>query len=213
MVTILATLERLVTTISEVEGIETERVRAIARTMREAGYIATRGRGNSAAEMSDSDAANLLIAVNGAATARAAPQVVERYRRFRARSKLWVTQFGTEFEKLLFAARTGTMADFVAGFVRLAPGRSPLASTRYDAEEYEIEIRFLKPIPEVKIYIAAPRGGTPDLIEFSERDANSSASPSDRTIDVVITERTIFAVGKLLRGSNGPQRASSRIRE
>ena len=132
---ILATLEELVVTIADIEGLGTERVRAIARSMREAGYIATRGRGNSAAEMSDRDAANLLIAVNAAGTARIAPQIVQRYRRLPARSKLWVTQFGTEFEKLLFAARTGTMADFVASFVRLAPARSALASTRYDMDD------------------------------------------------------------------------------
>jgi len=196
---LVATLERLVATIADVDGIGAERVRAIARVMREAGLIATRGRGMSAAEMSVGDAANLLIAVNVADTARTAPEMVKRYRRLRASSKTWSAYFGTEFEKLLAAARIGTMADSVAHLVRLAPGRSPLVSNRYDAEEYEFEIGFRKPLPAVTIYVAAPRGERPDAIRFSERAENSSAIVSDRIVGVAITERTIFAVGELLR--------------
>lgn len=67
---LMATLENLVATIAEVQGIGAERVRAIARAVREAGLIAKHGRGTSAAEMSETDAANLLIAVNVADTAR-----------------------------------------------------------------------------------------------------------------------------------------------
>ena len=73
MVGLVATLEKLVAAIADVEGIDAERVRAIARAMREADLIATRGRGKSAAPMSERDAANLLIAVNVADTARTAP--------------------------------------------------------------------------------------------------------------------------------------------
>lgn len=202
MVGLVATLEKLVAAIADVEGIDAERVRAIARAMREADLIATRGRGKSAAPMSERDAANLLIAVNVADTARTAPEMVKRYRRLRASSKTWRAYFGTEFEKLLSAARTGTMADVVADLVRLAPGCSALASNRYDAEEYEIEIRFRKPISEVTLYVTAPRGGKADAIStirFSERAENSSATVSDRIVNVSITERTIFAVGELLR--------------
>ena len=73
----------------------------------------------------------------------------------------------TEFEKLLLAARTGTMANFVADLVRLAPRRSPLASNRYDAEEYEIEIGFKKPTPRVTIDVAVPREEMTASISFT----------------------------------------------
>jgi hypothetical protein len=206
MVAVLATLEELVVTIADVEGVGTERVRAIARSIREARLIETRGRGLSAANMSDRDAANLLIAVNVADTARTAPRIVERYRGLRADSRARNARFGPEFETLILAARTGTMAAVAAHLVRLAPGRSRLASRRYDVEDYEILIKFHKPIPKVSFYIAAPRGETPDLIEFFERAENSSAIGSDQIVEVAITERTILAVGELLRG-NGQQRA------
>jgi hypothetical protein len=213
MGTVLATLEELVVTIANVEGLGTDRVRAIARAVREAGLIATGGRGNWAAKMSERDAANLLIAVNVADTARVAPRIVERYRGLRARSATFDADFGAEFEKLLRAARTRTMANFVASLVRLAPGRSPLASTLYDAEDYEMEIRFKKPTPGVTIYVAAPREEITASISFYERREGRPTAVSDLVIGFAISQRTIFAVGKLLRGGRGQQRASSRFRE
>jgi hypothetical protein len=195
----MATLESLVATIANVEGIGAERVRAIARALREADLITTRGRGTSAAEMTDGDAANLLIAVNVADTARAAPETVELFRRLRASSKTWSSHFGPELGSLLSAVRTGTMADSVSSLVRLASERSRFVSSRYDAEDYEIEIRFQKPIPGATIYVAAPRGEPPDTIRFSRRAQDSSANAGDRIVHIAITERTIFAVGELLR--------------
>ena len=177
------------------------------------GLIATGGRGNSAAKMSERDAANLLIAVNVANTARVAPRIVERYRGLRARSATFDADFGAEFEKLLRAARTRTMANFVANLVRLAPRRSPLASTLYDAEDYEMEIRFKKPTPGVTIDVTVPREEITVPISFYERREGRPTAVSDLVIGFAITERTIFAVGKLLRGGRGQQRASSRFRE
>lgn len=195
----MATLESLVATIANVEGIGAERVRAIARALREADLITTRGRGTSAAEMTDRDAANLLIAVNVADTARAAPETVELYGRLRASSKTWSSNFGPELGSLISGVRTGTMADSVSSLVRLASERSRLVSRRYDAENYEIEIRFQKPIPGAAIYVAAPRGEQPDTIRFSQRAQDSSANAGDRIVHIAITERTIVAVGELLR--------------
>ena len=119
--------------------------------------------------MTDRDAANLLIAVNVADTARAAPETVELYGRLRASSKTWSSNFGPELGSLISGVRTGTMADSVSSLVRLASERSRLVSRRYDAENYEIEIRFQKPIPGAAIYVAAPRGEQPDTIRFSQR--------------------------------------------
>ena len=45
--------------------------------------------------MTDRDAANLLIAVNVADTARAAPKTVELYGRLRASSKTWSSKLGS----------------------------------------------------------------------------------------------------------------------
>jgi len=195
----VATLERLVTTIAEVEGLGAERVRAIARAMREDRLIATRGRGLSAAAMSDRDAANLLIAVNVADTARMAPAMVRRYRRLRTSPRAGSPPFGVELDKLVAAVGTETMADFVSSFVCHASQRSRLIAERYEPEDYELEIQFRKPIPEATIYVTAPRGGRPEVVRFSQTAESSSAIVSDRTVTIMITHRTILAVGQLLR--------------
>lgn len=195
----VATLEQLVETIADREGLGLQRVRAVARVARQAGLIATLGRGMSAAKMTPRDAANLLIAVNVAGTARTAPKIVDRYRRLRTTSSTRSVYFGIELEKLIAAAGTGTIADFVSSLLSRASRRSPLVSRRYDPEDYEIAIKFRKPISLVTLYVAAPRGETPDEVAFSQRAENSSVSVPDRTVDVVITQRTIFAVGGLLR--------------
>ena len=193
----MATLESLVAAIAEVEGIGAERVRALARALREAGLIATGGRGTSAADMSETDAANLLIAANVADTARTAAEMVNRYRGLRA-SPSGNARFGSEFDRLLLGVSTGRMAASVANLVRLAPNPSPLVSHRYELEQYEIMIRFEKPIPGVTIYVTAPRGESHvDTVKFSQR--TPSVTILDRRIEVSITERTIFAVGPLLR--------------
>ena len=76
----MTTLSQLVDVVAAVEGLDGDRVAAVARAVREAGLIATYGRGTSAAKMGLADAANLLIAVNAAETARGAPEIVRRYR-------------------------------------------------------------------------------------------------------------------------------------
>ena len=133
-------------------------------------------------------------------TARTAPEMVDRYRSLHTNSRTWSAHFGTELEKLLAAAGTGTMADFASSLLSHARTRSRLVSNRYHPEDYEIAIKFGKPIPFITIYIAAPRGELPDEIRFSQRAENSSVGVPDRTVDVVITERTLFAVGGILRG-------------
>ena len=44
-----------------------------------------------------------------------------------------------------------------------------LNSRPHDAENYEMEIKFHKPIPRVSICVEAPRGRTSGLIEFFQR--------------------------------------------
>jgi hypothetical protein len=76
----MATLTELVETIAAVEGIDTATVGLIARLVREGGLISTGGRGPSAARMSVTDAANLLIAVNATRHANEAVRAVTFYR-------------------------------------------------------------------------------------------------------------------------------------
>jgi hypothetical protein len=66
--------------VARVEALDQATVSLIARAAREAGLIKTGGRGLSAAKMSFSDAANLLIAVNVSSVVREAPELVATYR-------------------------------------------------------------------------------------------------------------------------------------
>jgi hypothetical protein len=77
----MATLSDLVLAVARVEGVDPATVNLIARIVREAGLIATGGRGPSAAQMGLSDASNLLIGVNAAKRANDAARVVAEYSR------------------------------------------------------------------------------------------------------------------------------------
>ncbi len=61
----VATSGQLVEAVSEATGFAAETVVVHMRNLREAGFIAIRGRGRSAAKMTARDAARLLMAVSG----------------------------------------------------------------------------------------------------------------------------------------------------
>ncbi len=193
----MATLQALVGAIAEVEGINFERVRDIARKLRENHLIATDGRGTSAAKMSARDAANLLIGVNIADTARTAPDLVRRYRRLRAGSGTSGAFFGRELAKLISAVGAGTVAVFAdtLEYVAVRPARSD----QRGAIDYRITVRFEKPVPVVRLFVRWAGGQGADRTDFFERSENSPVGISDRLVEVTITGRTLSAVGRLLR--------------
>ena len=79
----MAKLPSLVTALAEVDGRDRKAVDHIGRTIREAGYIPTGKRGSGAAEMSEREAANLLIALNGADQPKDTPLAIDRFRSLR----------------------------------------------------------------------------------------------------------------------------------
>lgn len=76
----MALLSTLSKAIAEAEGLEETTVSWVARHLREAGLISQAGRGRGAAHMKASDAANLLIAVNGSDNAKNAVGAVQKIR-------------------------------------------------------------------------------------------------------------------------------------
>jgi len=79
----MARLSQLVTTLSDTLGVPEPTVRLYARHTQESGFITKKGRGKSAAQMSATDAANLLIAILGTITAKDAGTAIELYRNCR----------------------------------------------------------------------------------------------------------------------------------
>jgi len=193
----MATLSDLVTAIAIAEGIDAERVAAIARAIREHGLIRTSGRGTSAAQMSEPDAANLLIATNTADTARTAPAAVKEYRTLQAKRR--PNQFGSELEELISSAKRECLAEYITKMVALLGTRGHrLGKRAYPNGEYRFEIEFEKPIPLVLLGIWV-QGGPRDYIDFLDRRRAANEASGDRRERTRITQRTILAVANVLR--------------
>lgn len=79
----MAKLPALIRALVPLDGREQTALELIARTVREAGFIATTKRGSGASEMTAADAASLLIGANAAQSLRAAPQAVRQFRALR----------------------------------------------------------------------------------------------------------------------------------
>ncbi|WP_441256202.1 hypothetical protein AB7Z32_10250 [Bradyrhizobium sp. 482_C4_N1_1] len=195
----MATLSQLVTAIADAEGIDAERVTAIARAIREERLVKTSGRGTSAAQMSEPDAANLLIAVNTADTARAAPAAVKEYRALQTRRGSG--QFGDALEGLISAAKQEVLADYITKTVALLGTRGHvLGRRRFPNETYRIEIEFEKPVPSVSVLFGVGlQSGRWDHIDFRDRWQPTSEAHGDRRERTMITSRTILAVASVLR--------------
>jgi hypothetical protein len=197
----MATLSQLVTAIATAEGIDAERVAAIARAAREHGLIRTSGRGTSAAQMSEPDAANLLIATNTADTARTAPAAVTQYRALKAKRNKQTSVFGNELEEMISAAKRECLADYVTKMVALLGKRGHvLGRKRFPNEAYRFEIEFEKPIPSVLFGISILNTIQRDYISFGDHPRQPSPEASvDRRETTRITQRTILAVANVLR--------------
>jgi hypothetical protein len=193
----MATLSELVATIAFVEGIDAERVGAIGRTIREHGLIRTSGRGTSAAQMSEHDAANLLIATSTADTARSAPAAVAQYRSLHAKRKPTM-EFGSELEELISAAKRECLADYITKMVALLGTRGHvLGRRRFPNEAYRFEIAFEKPVASVLFGIWV-QNGPRNYIDFFDRRQPAAEAHGDRRERTIITQRTILAVANVL---------------
>jgi len=197
----MATLSQLVAAIATAEGIDAERVAAIARAVRERGLIRMSGRGTSAAQMDERDATNLLIATNTADTARTAPAAVKEYRALQAKRR--ASQFGSELEELISGAKRECLADYVTKMVTLLGERDHLLGRRrFPNEDYKFEIAFEWPIPLITVGVSVVEMRHPkhsDFVEFRDRRQPAVGPGGDRTERTTITERTILAVANVLR--------------
>jgi hypothetical protein len=221
----MATLTRLVMTITVAEGLDLDTTALIARYAREAGLIAMKGRGESAAHMTPKDAANLLIAVNTLTTAKNAAGFVPIYRRLGAHEPGVVDHpsatFGEALELIIRSYMDGALPD------EFLDVRTPEdIKYAFEHDEIHVEVAFRGPIPSATLRISHSitpevsssrylddRGlGTIRFIVF-ERKLKSrpkkKVTAEDRRIETIITDRTLRAVGEALR----PHRWDKRARE
>jgi hypothetical protein len=203
MVLPMATLSQLIAAISAAEGIDVERVGALARAIREAGLVRTSGRGTSAAQMDERDATNLLIAANVADTARTAPAAVEEYRALQAKrnkkASVAGSEFGNELEELIWSARRQCLANYVMKTISLFGKRNHVLGRKpFPNEAYRLSIAFDN-IPSVMLGISIFRSSTMDFVSFKDQRQPATKARSDRTVTTTIREQTIFAVADALR--------------
>ena len=219
----MAILSDLVEAVAEVEGIDPATVGLFARYIREAGLIATHGRGPSAAKMSLTDAANLLIGVNATNVAADAARVVKEYRRLQA----------LEFRSLLDPRpddSRGALGDALEELLRFAGGGElpdVFMDHAFDWGFQEafargdvfIELRFRMSRPQVELRMFELPGS--DAVDPSDPDQyllnippelsivfrplvqprpspRSKKRSGDRIEEARITRQTLFAVGKLI---------------
>lgn len=197
----MATLSQLVDVVAAVEGIDPERVTAIARAVREAGLVTTGGRGPSAAQMTERDAANLLIAVNTADIARNAPEIVGRYRALESRKKKRTVDFGNHFEQAILAARNSDIPEFILNSVRdFGSSRNFLGRRALPLDHYRLRIEFEKPEPSVLIQIEtfAPFFSMNHISFRGAQRARNKSDQGDRKERTVISHRTLIEVGQAL---------------
>lgn len=214
----MATLSELVQTVAEVEGIDPATVGLIARHLREGGLIASGGRGLSAARMTVTDAANLLIGVNATSSAVDAPPLVPVYRRLRVLDSLSFSDhssgtFGEALEQLLAAAGCGQWPERFLGsaFEDLDFKES------FARGEVQIELRFRKS-PSVVYLVMNERPGRdlPDprfaenwlavvsgkyrlqFVPQAPRGPPRKRKVGDRIEDTSIGYATLRAVGQLI---------------
>ena len=195
----MAILSNLVKTVAAVSGKERERVGAIARAIREAGLITTRGRGPSAAQMSSSDGANLVIAVNTAETARSAPAMVRRFRTLRTNNRN-PSEFGRVLDELITASTKDRLVDYLfdQGFGPVGIERD---KRRQALEKPTIRIEFHHERPMAVIECRLPTSAMPKPIPFfPTREKRIVHTNVDRRTTTEITHETILAIAETLRG-------------
>jgi hypothetical protein len=222
----MATIGDLVRAVSEAEGLEENFVSVYARAAREAKLIAHYGRGRSAARMSPSDGANLLIGLNGSALAKEAPATIGAFRRLRLRW-IWPAEqssftpemigrniaFGQALERLLTAfipdKNGGQEIDHlvVENLSYAKGGLTRDELIRAAARHIRIEVAFERPrrVGLISFIMADTRRGVEEgravlraRYEAPEDAKKPDEAFGDRIQRTTITRRTLSAVGQIL---------------
>jgi len=195
----MASLGALVEILADAEGVDSQRVAAFARSVREAGLITSRGRGPSAAEMNEADAANLLIAVNAAATARAAPDTVRRFRALRM-SHENQRAFGPVLDEMIAAAVRNELVDYLLD-MDFGPVGVERDKQRHALQTFKLRIEFQHDRPMAVIECRMPSIAMPKFIPFypPREKKGFVLTKVDRRTITEISQKTILAIAEKIR--------------
>lgn len=194
----MASIGQLVRVVAETSGLDESSVKLIARYLREAGLIGQQSTGGGAARMTASDAASLLIAVNGSTAAKDAAHSVAEF---------WHLPLQTTFhdeptddlkyvEREVIADTFGDVLERVISLFMDEPTGLSLPDEFETASSIRIRIEFERPGPEASIGFWTSHDGGQNRIcgismHFGSHDAGSDV---DRNVSTKITHRTIGSV-------------------
>jgi hypothetical protein len=177
----MAILSELVTTMAKVSGMDLASVALIGRQAREAGLIATTGRGPSAASMGLTDAANLLIAVNTVRHAREVARAIPLYRQLvpyerdpkgNRHALEGVGRLGEVIENLIHAAAVGAFPDSFLGKEMSVQLKDDFAQRnagvfmKFNVTFVAAAMRIIKRIPEDSLPQYPPLDLAPVMLAF-----------------------------------------------
>lgn len=223
----MALLSDLVKVVAAVEGIDEVSVGIFARAAREAGLLTQKGRGRGAAHMSKTDAANLLIAVNGSTLAKEVPHRVPQFRALKLSPRHSGWWSGPDLDELLVANKEfGAQLEYLiemAKPIRASDSKlSRLIGTMYDKEDlkYAKKRKLDFPLPELRIVFQLPMPTTSiqlwstgipikdrhyPRIPYLERatseftlEQDVDEDNTDRTVEVTISQRTLTEVARCI---------------
>lgn len=215
----MAKLPALVSSLSDVLGIDRKTVDYVARFIREHGYIETTGRGAGAADVSVPEVVNLLIALNAAQTTRESISVIDQFRTLKRHASWEVDDFKKTRAKWFSAEDFGT---FMNELVRDLPSIIDIfdymntnfyphctLSQCFEMRVIGLEICFKSLSAEATIFVSDENGKAPQVVRrfvtdtdlfmqgFYRSRANASFR-SDREVVVTIGHKTLIALWHLL---------------
>jgi hypothetical protein len=222
----MARLPALIDTLAARDTRGRPTVEHIARVVREAGFIQTTGRGRGAAEMTESDAASLIIGLNASESPGEAGDRVEIFRKLtpvvphnmeappELKRVVAASNFGAAMEALILSANEidNLKASSQESFAQMmADLEDPLSAvTGYSLRDlsFALKVTFAVPEPVAKISIRwtgigrVPSSGAIDLSYWQStgrtRKSKADDKQLDRAVTVAIGFRTIREVHRLL---------------
>jgi hypothetical protein len=224
----MAKLSDAVSVLARVSGRPEHEVAIHARRAREAGLIVQGGRGNSAADVRVRDLANLLLTFNGAEYAKDAKQTIKRYRKLVAEP----IYLPTTSPKMLEAMRKlealeGTVPSSFA-FLRenqhsfgdaleqilLSAARGDLKRDMDRFEYKDLWITMSRPVLKASISLerlTGPKGLSKTRHyqvvggSYDGPLVGTKQTVHDRETSISITQKTLFALGELVREPSNPE--------
>ncbi|WP_437872070.1 hypothetical protein ACSD7O_08045 [Methylorubrum extorquens] len=201
----MAVLSTLVKALAEVEGLEETQVAWVGRYLREAGLVSSGGRGRGGAQMTVTDAANLLIGVNATSAAKEAVGAVVSIRDLTVADEVFPISEDIKDDSRLSMAlyQPQSAAACIENLIGCFTKQQGKEAALDEVSSPHISISFSRPRTRVIIRVAdlaTSDDETDDLyalLEFGGGQclAERFADKADRT---TITHRTLAALGRTL---------------